>query len=46
MSIHAFDLLQTKLLYMSCSPFELFILVWLQQTMGLPTTIYAYFRCR
>jgi len=34
--MHAFKLLQTKLLCMFCSPFEPFILVGLQQTMGLP----------
>jgi len=34
MSMHVFSLLQTKLGYMFCTCFELFILVELQQTMG------------
>jgi len=43
MSMHAFNLLQTNLLYMFCSSFESFILVGFQQTMGLPylTPIFA-----
>jgi len=35
-SIYAFNLLQTKLLYVFCSSVEPFILVGLQQTMELP----------
>jgi len=35
MSMHAFNLLQTKLLYTFYSSVEPFILVGLQQTMGL-----------
>jgi len=34
MSIHAFNLLQTKLLYMFCSTVEPLILAGLQQTKG------------
>jgi len=37
LSMHIFSFLQTKLQYMFCSCFELFILVVLQQTMGLPS---------
>jgi len=37
MSRHASNLLQTKLLDMFRSSFQLFILVEIQQTMGLPS---------
>jgi len=44
MPMHAFELLQTKLMCMFCSPFELFILVGLQQTTGL-TYLMPIFTC-
>jgi len=42
MTMHAFNLLQTKLLYMFCLYFEPYIFVGLQQTTGLPYLMHIF----